>query len=51
MHSPHLSPRLKRSQDLMNEPAPVPEPESGADSEAERSALPMCSLCPSGGSS
>ncbi|XP_004579790.2 serine/threonine-protein kinase 32C isoform X1 [Ochotona princeps] len=44
--------KLKRSQDLMNEPAPVPEPESGADNEAERSALPMCgSLCPSGGSS
>lgn len=48
--------RLKRSQDLMNEPPPIPEPgaavEPGADGEVEPSALPMCgSLCPSAGSS
>uniref|UniRef100_A0A2K6EXF1 non-specific serine/threonine protein kinase n=1 Tax=Propithecus coquereli TaxID=379532 RepID=A0A2K6EXF1_PROCO len=48
--------KLKRSQDLTNEPLPGPETRDAAfpveDSQAERSALPMCgSICPSAGSS
>uniref|UniRef100_A0A8C9ARX0 Serine/threonine kinase 32C n=1 Tax=Prolemur simus TaxID=1328070 RepID=A0A8C9ARX0_PROSS len=48
--------KLKRSQDLRNEPLPGPETRDAAepaeDGEAERSALPMCgSICPSAGSS
>ncbi|XP_021493512.1 serine/threonine-protein kinase 32C [Meriones unguiculatus] len=48
--------KLKRSQELMNEPLPGPETsdmtDSTADSEAEPTALPMCgSICPSSGSS
>nr|XP_010597550.1 serine/threonine-protein kinase 32C [Loxodonta africana] len=48
--------KLKRSQDSMAEPVPVPEPrdeaEPPADSEVVGSTLPMCGpLCPSAGSS
>ncbi|KAM9197848.1 serine/threonine-protein kinase 32C [Dugong dugon] len=48
--------KLKRSQDPMAEPLPVPEPQNEAeplaDSEASGSSLPMCGpLCPSAGSS
>ncbi|CAO2583724.1 Serine/threonine-protein kinase 32C [Lemmus lemmus] len=48
--------KLKRSQDLMNEPLPCPETadmtDPTADSEPEPTALPMCgSICPSSGSS
>ncbi|KAM6184178.1 serine/threonine-protein kinase 32C [Erethizon dorsatum] len=48
--------KLKRSQDLTNEPLTAPETgdaaEPMADSETESVALPMCgSICPSGGSS
>ncbi|KAL6033419.1 hypothetical protein STEG23_026253 [Scotinomys teguina] len=48
--------KLKRSQELMNEPLPCPETsdmtDSTADSEAEPTALPMCgSICPSSGGS
>lgn len=53
---PHPTLRLKRSQELMNEPLPCPETpdmtDSTADSETEPTALPMCgSICPSSGSS
>ncbi|XP_046304801.1 serine/threonine-protein kinase 32C isoform X2 [Marmota monax] len=48
--------KLKRSQELTNEPLPAPETaaplEATADSEEEPVALPACrSICPSGGSS
>ncbi|XP_069316913.1 serine/threonine-protein kinase 32C isoform X3 [Eulemur rufifrons] len=48
--------KLKRSQDLTNEPLPGPETRDAAepaeDGEVERAALPMCgSICPSAGSS